>query len=200
MLNKASGVPPYKTRCFDSVADGRIPMRVTVQLWDVAGQERFSDTHRAYFRCAHAAIISCDVTRPFTHDAMEKWISSLREYAPEAIAVMVANKADLMYDEEAFALWADHFVERHSLLCWFPVSAKTGFNVNKVVDFLARRLSERYVERMYNVIENARKAVLLLLMVKKFRPNLRTCPFTWLPGDVGAFPCSFFLFLQLQCG
>lgn len=36
---------------------------VRLQLWDIAGQDRFAKLTRAYFRNANGVIIVCDVTR-----------------------------------------------------------------------------------------------------------------------------------------
>ncbi|CAM9528132.1 unnamed protein product [Choristocarpus tenellus] len=47
--------------------------RVRLQLWDIAGQDRFAKLTRAYFRRAKGAIVVCDVTREGTFDAVSRW-------------------------------------------------------------------------------------------------------------------------------
>lgn len=44
-----------------------------LQLWDIAGQDRFAKLTRAYFRRAKGAVVVCDVTREGTFDAIVRW-------------------------------------------------------------------------------------------------------------------------------
>lgn len=47
--------------------------QVRLQLWDIAGQDRFAKLTRAYFRRAKGAVVVCDVTREGTFDAIVRW-------------------------------------------------------------------------------------------------------------------------------
>jgi len=42
-------------------------------LWDIAGQERFGNMTRVYYKEAVGAFIVFDVTRKDTFQAVEKW-------------------------------------------------------------------------------------------------------------------------------
>ena len=50
---------------------------VRLQLWDIAGQERFGNMTRVYYRDAAAAFIVFDLTRRGTFDAVRKWKEDL---------------------------------------------------------------------------------------------------------------------------
>uniref|UniRef100_A0A2K6FV89 Ras-related protein Rab n=1 Tax=Propithecus coquereli TaxID=379532 RepID=A0A2K6FV89_PROCO len=50
---------------------------VRLQLWDIAGQERFGNMTRVYYREAMGAFIVFDVTRPATFEAVAKWKNDL---------------------------------------------------------------------------------------------------------------------------
>ncbi len=171
-----------------------IPVHLRMQLWDVAGQERFSNMTRIYFRSAHAAIVSCDLTRRSTFVELDKWLDELVLHAPDAQVVMVANKQDLVSaeDMQSFAIEADAFVRRHHplVLGWFPISVRTGFNLEKVINFLSRHLVDKFLcngRNGFNASKDAaERAVILLLMVRKFRPYNRECFVTWLPKEIGA--------------
>jgi GTPase SAR1 family protein len=44
-----------------------------VQLWDIAGQERYSNMTRVYYREAVGAFVVFDCTRPRTFEQVTKW-------------------------------------------------------------------------------------------------------------------------------
>jgi len=46
---------------------------ISLQLWDVAGHERYGTMTSVYYKYAIAAIIVFDVSRPATFDTVLKW-------------------------------------------------------------------------------------------------------------------------------
>ncbi len=56
--------------------DGR---RVELQLWDIAGHERFGHMTHVYYKHAIAAIIVFDIGRPATFDSVTKWHKDLTD-------------------------------------------------------------------------------------------------------------------------
>lgn len=50
---------------------------IRLQLWDIAGQERFGNMTRVYYKEAVGAFIVFDVTRSATFDAVIKWKQDL---------------------------------------------------------------------------------------------------------------------------
>jgi len=77
--------------------------RVTLQIWDTAGQEMFRSIISSYYRGAHGVILMFDVTRMRTFDALESWLGEVRAKCAEGVAiVLVGNKLDAEEREVSF--------------------------------------------------------------------------------------------------
>lgn len=70
---------------------------VRLQLWDIAGQERFGNMTRVYYKEAVGALVVFDVTRISTFDGVSKWKADIDEKVrlPDGSkipVVLLANK------------------------------------------------------------------------------------------------------------
>jgi Ras-related protein Rab-32 len=73
---------------------------VRLQLWDIAGQERFGSMTRVYYRDADAAVIMFDLTAQRTFDAVSKWKADVDDKVLLASGepvpcLLLGNKSDL---------------------------------------------------------------------------------------------------------
>lgn len=107
-------------------------MTYRLQLWDIAGQDRFHKLTRVYFKNAVGAVIVCDVSRERTVDAIKDWKAEIDNWMEQTVTpaatsdssngpatadtdahynklpiVLFANKSDLLVSiEDAFAAGA----------------------------------------------------------------------------------------------
>lgn len=73
-------------------------LQANVNIWDLAGDDRYGSVSSIYFRNAVGVIIVFDVTRPVTVNEAIKWYNSLPDYfreAPVPPVMFIANKIDL---------------------------------------------------------------------------------------------------------
>jgi Ras-related protein Rab-32 len=94
---------------------------VRLQLWDIAGQDRFQKLTRAYFSRAKGVVIVCDVSREGTVEAVRNWKQEINVWAGESDCkdipvVLFANKADLLKDPQD-ALKTGAIMERSKCRC-----------------------------------------------------------------------------------
>ncbi|MEE6475053.1 hypothetical protein FKM82_010599 [Ascaphus truei] len=103
---------------------------VRLQLWDIAGQERFGNMTRVYYKEAVAAFVVFDVTRGSTFEAIAKWKTDLdsKVFLPNGgpiPAVLLANKCDQKKENNIQSpSHMDHFCKENGFAGWFETSAK----------------------------------------------------------------------------
>ncbi len=117
---------------------------ISLQLWDVAGHERFGTMTRVYYRYAIAAIIVFDVSRPATFEAVAKWRDDVNSKVVlpngEQIPILLlANKCDL---GEVDGEKLDAFVRAHNMIGWLATSAQDNVNVDSAMKFLIGKILE----------------------------------------------------------
>ncbi|XP_059207774.1 ras-related protein Rab-38b [Centropristis striata] len=118
---------------------------VRLQLWDIAGQERFGNMTRVYYREAMGAFIVFDVTRPTTFEAVVKWKedldSKLMLTSGQSIAtVLLANKCDQGRELANSGINMDQFCRDHGFVGWFETSAKDNLNIGEAANLLVKHI------------------------------------------------------------
>ncbi|XP_060942312.1 ras-related protein Rab-38b [Limanda limanda] len=132
---------------------------VRLQLWDIAGQERFGNMTRVYYREAMGAFIVFDVTRPTTFEAVIKWKedldSKLRLENGQSIAtVLLANKSDQGRELSNSAIKMDQFCKDHGFVGWFETSAKDNLNISEAANFLVKHIMATENEIMKSMVSD----------------------------------------------
>jgi len=111
---------------------------VTLTIWDIAAQERFSKIRDKYFSGARAAFIVYDVTRPATFENIRVWLEDLERFVREKIhMILVGNKIDLPanVDRKAGERLANKIGAE-----FIETSARTGENVERLFEKITRNL------------------------------------------------------------
>lgn len=110
-----------------SINSGDLNVNLTMIIWDILGQKKFSELKRSAYKGANAAFIVLDLTRLETLYTFEEWLSSLYEVAPDIPVAVLANKNDL---EAHFGAEEIKQVIGEHNFPYYLTSAKTGTNVN----------------------------------------------------------------------
>lgn len=112
---------------------------VKLQIWDFAGEERFRFLFPSYIRGANGAVFMYDITNYGSLAHVDEWFEIVyNEIKFRIPIVFVGSKTDLIHLKEvptkkamelAISKGADGFIE---------CSSKTGENVNKIFNLLAK--------------------------------------------------------------
>jgi len=116
-------------------------LNIRLQLWDIAGQERFGHMTRVYYKEAVGAMIVYDVTREKTFQAVPKWKDDIDENLANIPVLLLANKCDLLEKEEDLdGAMLDNFCKEHGFIGWFKTSAKDDIGIDGAGDFLVKAI------------------------------------------------------------
>ncbi|XP_037968745.1 ras-related protein Rab-32 isoform X3 [Plutella xylostella] len=119
---------------------------IRLQLWDIAGQERFGNMTRVYYKEAVGAFIVFDVSRQATFDAVVKWKNDLdgKVQLPDGSpipCILLANKCD--QQKEGIVnqpAKMDEYCKEKGFAGWFETSAKENINIEEAARSLVNKI------------------------------------------------------------
>jgi len=117
------GMEPYSR--FETI-DGT---RVCLQLWDIAGQDRFQTMRTIFFKGSLGALVTYDITRRQSFENLKTWIKEARTESPRIMLILVGNKNDLEDLRDVSYEEGKKFAEENGCIGFIETSAKTGENV-----------------------------------------------------------------------
>ncbi|XP_056140165.1 ras-related protein Rab-32-like [Lampris incognitus] len=145
---------------------------VRLQLWDIAGQERYGNMTRVYYREAVGALVVFDVTRASTFDAVLKWKDDLDtkltlNHGKPVPAVLLANKSDQMAVQQSKL---DSFCKENGFAGWFETSAKENSNIEEAARCLVEHI---LANEESTVMDRDAGSLMLSAYTKKSKDRLK---------------------------
>lgn len=124
--------------------------KINLQLWDVAGHERFGYMTRVYYKYAVAAALVFDISRIATFQSIKKWLCDLREKVTlpdgsEIPVVLLANKCDIpcpVVPTEQIA----KFCKENNIGAWYVTSAKENTNIDVAMRYLVENVLKTRID------------------------------------------------------
>jgi small GTP-binding protein len=120
--------------------------RLTLNIWDTAGQEKFRAVSKIYFRSAVGAILVFSLTDRTSFDALDDWLNDIHSLcAPNVDILLVGNKLDLREERVISQNEALSFSERHGIE-FIETSAVQAVNISETFLRLARAIHDRVLK------------------------------------------------------
>jgi small GTP-binding protein len=115
---------------------------ITLQIWDLGGQNLFSSVRANYLRGSHGAMILFDLTQKTTLAHVQQWVDEVLSTAGKIPIMIIGNKSDLPFKE--------NIDQRAMALCqnlgypFIKTSAKTGDQMEDAFLTLCRSIMQDY--------------------------------------------------------
>eukprot|EP00092_Neocalanus_flemingeri_P041641 GFUD01045350.1.p1 GENE.GFUD01045350.1~~GFUD01045350.1.p1 ORF type:complete len:223 (+),score=66.55 GFUD01045350.1:141-809(+) len=125
-------------------------LQIRLQMWDLAGQDRFSHLSRLYFSKAVGALLVCDQGNQHSLEGMVRWKKELDSKVNltgglSIPTVILANKEDLRSGENNSQedLEMEELARDLGASSWTRTSAKTGSGVEEGIRSLIWQILDR---------------------------------------------------------
>ncbi len=109
-------------------------------IWDLGGQESFTELRQLYCANAAGAFFVFDRTRLETFESMDNWLESLKSATGDVPVVVIENKIDL---EPAISAETIHTAMAKRVLRFIQTSAVENKNVDMAFTELVRQIHDR---------------------------------------------------------
>lgn len=141
--------PTVSGACANIEVDLDNDVRITLMVWDTAGEESFRSIVPMYFSRAAFILIVYDITSPSSFKSIPEWFELSKSKAPEwSKIIIIGNKSDLDDQRKVTLSECDELC--HQLGAFFSIetSAITGDGVNDMLQYIASTVKED-AENMY---------------------------------------------------
>jgi len=127
---------------------------ITLQIWDLAGQQRFSKVREVYYKGSIGAVLVFDITRPGTYQNLPSWLHEciVNNNNRRVPFILLGNKADLRDIYTTESVPEEQGVEYARILSewsgyeipYLETSALTGLNIDEAFIKLLRYIMKLF--------------------------------------------------------
>ncbi|MFW9938181.1 MAG: Rab family GTPase [Candidatus Thorarchaeota archaeon] len=121
--------------------------KVSLQIWDFAGEDRFRFLLPSYVVGASGGIFMYDITRYSSLKNFDDWISIFKKGfigdKRQLPIIMVGGKLDLQYKRAVSTKEAFELAKAHNLYGFVECSSKDGRNVEEIFNEIAKLMLHR---------------------------------------------------------
>ena len=123
---------------------------IKVLIWDTAGQEKFQNIARQYYKGANGVLLIYDIGNRKSFQRIDFWLKELKDNnrLEELFICLVGNKIDMEDKREINREEGEKYAKDNNII-FFEVSAKTGDGINLLFD----KVINGSMEKVFSVIE-----------------------------------------------
>ncbi|MHA1941496.1 MAG: GTP-binding protein, partial [Candidatus Hodarchaeales archaeon] len=124
--------------------------RMTMQIWDLSGQDSFRNIRTQYFLHSHGGIMVFDLTRPETLTDLDRWHLDFTQKAGDVPLMLFGNKCDLVNERLVQSEAGEISAEKYNAT-YLETSALDGTNVQEAFTELAEQIIAHIEKRRSSI-------------------------------------------------
>ncbi len=114
---------------------------VHLSLWDFGGEEKFRVLFPSYCSGASGALVLYDITNRESFNELDEWFDLIDSNSGKIVKLLIGSKIDLIDQRQIPREEAENFQKEHADI-YLECSSKTGENVDKIFETIARAILE----------------------------------------------------------
>lgn len=125
-------------RVKDVLIDEKKQLKVKLDMWDTAGQEKYRSQLKMYCNNSAAVILMFDLTDRITFENLDIWYQTVHDSVEQDTRYfIVGNKKDLETTPGSFQHDGDMYAAKIGAVGYFETSAKTGSGLEELFTSVA---------------------------------------------------------------
>jgi len=145
--------------------------KISLQIWDTCGQEKFRALIRSYYTNSSLAIIVYSVTDKDSYDDVNIWYKYIKENVSDCKIFLIANKIDsperVITNEQGNKCRKDFNFD-----LYMETSAKSGFNAQELFINAANILKREHDKmKLYGLNPNKEQKMLNNIILRRKKKN-----------------------------
>lgn len=111
---------------------------ITLEIWDTAGDERFSSVIPSFFKKSQTVVIVYDILKKASFEHLDYWVNLVQDNAPKDVNIIIAgNKSDNVENREISLNDLSVYAKKVEAFGFIETSAKTGEGITELFSLIA---------------------------------------------------------------
>ena len=131
--------------------------KLKVQIWDTAGDERYKNITKNYYKGANGILLLYNITNRESFDSLNSWLTEIKKNANQNLSlILVGTNCDLENERKVTYQEGKDFARKNGIK-FIEVSAKNNINVKEAFDILLEDIlntlsNEKNKNKKFNII------------------------------------------------